>query len=234
VGTIAAFAETAVTSRGPSWSSGAEPRKSANRADGCQGPGPPRSLVWFWRGPPSPASLSFCSPDMLPFQEVCVEAHVPTEQPTSCQEARVPCPDEHAGRTLHPEIAPGQGPAPSLRLIGRFCGRTSFERVARSGSRARAGVLWCTYVLDPLVSPPQVAYAVGRATGTAVVRNRLRRRLRALLTKMDPPLGGGLYLFGVTQGAAQRSFDELAFDLSQLMIRMQPPPQPRPLASTPG
>jgi len=88
-------------------------------------------------------------------------------------------------------------------------------------------VLWCTYVLDPLVSPPQVAYAVGRAAGTAVVRNRLRRRLRALLTTTHPPLHGGLYLLGVTRGAARRSFDELAFDLSQLIDRMQPPPQLR-------
>ena len=71
------------------------------------------------------------------------------------------------------KVSPGQGPAPSVRLIGRFRGRTSFERVARSGSRARAGVLWCTFVLDPLISPTEVAYAIGRAVGPAVTRNRI-------------------------------------------------------------
>jgi ribonuclease P protein component len=105
-------------------------------------------------------------------------------------------------------------------LIGRVRGRASFERIAQTGSRVRAGVLWCTFVLDPLVSPPQVAYAVGRAVGTAVTRNRLRRRLRSLLVQQYPHLPGGLYLIGATPDAARQSFDELAFDLSRLMDRI--------------
>jgi RNase P protein component len=60
-----------------------------------------------------------------------------------------------------------------------------------------------------------VAYALGRAIGPAVVRNRLRRQLRALLA--GAPLAPGWYLIGAKPIATQRSRSELAFDLSQLV-----------------
>jgi RNase P protein component len=59
-----------------------------------------------------------------------------------------------------------------------------------------------------------VAYALGRAIGPAVVRNRLRRRLRVLID--DVSLPPGLYLIGAQPDAAQRSGSELAFDLVHL------------------
>ena len=83
-------------------------------------------------------------------------------------------------------------------------------------------MLWCTFVLDPHVMPPQVAYAIGRAVGPAVTRNLVRRRLRSLLQQNYPNLPGGLYLFGAVPGVAQQSFSELMFDLSRLMIRVSP------------
>ncbi|HEX2785655.1 MAG TPA: ribonuclease P protein component, partial [Ilumatobacteraceae bacterium] len=64
----------------------------------------------------------------------------------------------------------------------------------------------------------RVAYALGRAIGPAVVRNRLRRRLRALLD--DVSLPPGLYLIGAQTDAAQRSGSELAFDLNRLVGSM--------------
>jgi ribonuclease P protein component len=60
-----------------------------------------------------------------------------------------------------------------------------------------------------------VAYALGRAIGPAVVRNRLRRRLRALLTATTLP--AGFYLIGAQPIAAQRSKNELEFDLLKLV-----------------
>ena len=62
-----------------------------------------------------------------------------------------------------------------------------------------------------------VAYAIGRAVGPAVTRNRVRRRLRALVQIKFTALPAGLYLVGATPAAAQRSFDELSFDLDRLV-----------------
>jgi RNase P protein component len=64
-----------------------------------------------------------------------------------------------------------------------------------------------------------VAYALGRAIGPAVVRNRLRRRLRVML--VDSSLPPGLYLIGAQAGAARRSSSELAFDLDRLVASVR-------------
>jgi ribonuclease P protein component len=100
-------------------------------------------------------------------------------------------------------------------LIWRIRERSAFTRLAREGKRTRAGVLWCTYLPDPVATPPRVAYALGRAIGPAVVRNRLRRQIRALLD--DASLPPGWYLVGAQPAAAQRSRDELVFDVQRLL-----------------
>lgn len=57
-----------------------------------------------------------------------------------------------------------------------------------------------------------VAYAIGRAVGGAVVRNRIRRRLRELMvTRVDN--SDGLFLVGVTPQAADLDFSGLAEEL---------------------
>ena len=178
-----------------------------------------RSLLQFWRNleVARVGSFVFCSTSVLPVEEVCVEAHLSAQQSATRQEARLSRPNEYQRWPSRLESSACQGPAPSVSLIGRCSGRASFERLARTGSRARAGVLWCTFVLDPLASSPMVAYAIGRAVGPAVTRNRVRRRLRALVQSKCTDLPAGLYLVGVTPAGAQRSFGELSFDLDRLV-----------------
>ena len=105
-------------------------------------------------------------------------------------------------------------------MIWRIRERSAFTRLAREGRRTRAGVLWCTYIPDPAATPPRVAYALGRALGPAVVRNRLRRRLGASLRNISLP--PGLYLIGAQPTAAQRSRSELLFDLDRLVASIRP------------
>ena len=52
--------------------------------------------------------------------------------------------------------------------------------------------------------PPRVAYAIGRSVGGAVVRNRLRRRLRAAIAAEAARHGvpAGWYLIGAGPDAA--------------------------------
>ena len=106
-------------------------------------------------------------------------------------------------------------------MIWRIRERSAFTRIASDGRRARAGVLWCTYFLDPLDSatPPRVAFAFGRAFGPAVVRNRVRRQLRVMLRSAasSGQLPPGDYLFGGQPSAVGKPAAELQFDLNKLL-----------------
>jgi len=67
----------------------------------------------------------------------------------------------------------------------------------------------CT-VVGPATEPPRVAYAVGRPVGGAVVRNRVRRRLRASTRAHAAVLTPGhAYLVHAAPGAATSSYGEL-------------------------
>jgi ribonuclease P protein component len=71
--------------------------------------------------------------------------------------------------------------------------------------------------------PPRVAFAVPRKVGTAVVRNRLRRQVRAHLGRHDVVGAGlepGAYLVALRPGAAETSRDELLTDLDRCLQRL--------------
>jgi ribonuclease P protein component len=104
-------------------------------------------------------------------------------------------------------------------LIDRVRERDAFVRLRRDGVRVRADPLWCSFVLDPDLSPPQVAFAIGRAVGTAVQRNRLRRRLRVVLAEATLP--PGLYLIGARERACERTFVELRRHVTTLADQVQ-------------
>lgn len=70
---------------------------------------------------------------------------------------------------------------------------------------------------DPSL-PPRVAYAVGKRVGPAVVRNRVRRRLRAATMAHRAQLQpGGAYLFGAAPAAASASFAEIDAAMGELL-----------------
>jgi ribonuclease P protein component len=104
-------------------------------------------------------------------------------------------------------------------LIGRIHERTIFRRLRREGVSVRVGPLWCSVLLDPSVSVPHVAYALGRATGPAVVRNRLRRQLRNIVRSNDAALPGGWFLIGADARATSMTFAELSLLTADLLHR---------------
>jgi ribonuclease P protein component len=104
-------------------------------------------------------------------------------------------------------------------LIDRVRERDAFVRLRRDGARVRADPLWCSFVLDPDLVPPQVAFAIGRAVGSAVSRNRLRRRLRAVLANSDVP--PGLYLIGARVPACEHTFADLEHSVAELLRKVR-------------
>lgn len=135
------------------------------------------------------------------------EAHLPTEQSSPVQEARLPSPDEHSRRARRAEVAARQGPLPAVRLIATLSGRGDFQRLRSEGRRWSSGPVWCLYRPAEPTAPPRVAFAIGRTVGSAVVRNRLRRRLREILRRADLPAGD--FLVGISPAGAAASFDVL-------------------------
>lgn len=144
------------------------------------------------------------------------EAHVPAQQPEAQEEARVPAPDEDPGRSGRAEGPPSAGPQATLRLIWRVRDRGTFEALGRASARSVGPVRLRIVPTDP--GPPRVAYAVGRSVGHAVERNRLRRRLRAVVRLHGDLLHPDTaYLLSAGPRAAAMSPDELAGAVAPLL-----------------
>ena len=62
-----------------------------------------------------------------------------------------------------------------------------------------------------------MAYAINRQVGSAVVRNRLRRRLRAIMAEQAPSLPAGAYVVRTGPGGPSLGFDELKVAMSQAL-----------------
>ena len=91
------------------------------------------------------------------------------------------------------------------RTVGRITRRAAFAELQRSRARGASGPVRVTFL--PVGTEeegvfPQVAYAIGRHCGSAVVRNSLRRRARAVVRSTAPDLARGTYLVRLEPGAA--------------------------------
>jgi ribonuclease P protein component len=92
-----------------------------------------------------------------------------------------------------------------------------------AGRRYFRGALTMTCVRSAESGPPRVAYAVPRSVGNAVVRNRVRRRLRALVQQHASDLRDGhAYLIGAAPRAADASVADLDHALSDLLSVTEP------------
>lgn len=67
----------------------------------------------------------------------------------------------------------------------------------------------------------KVAYAVGKGAGSAVVRNRIRRRLRPLLASHAELLPTGYLLIGASSEVATMPSPELAKQVVALVERLR-------------
>ena len=86
-----------------------------------------------------------------------------------------------------------------------------------------------TFLLhDPSSDTPHpaaaVAWAIPRRVGVAVTRNRIRRRLRAILADehRTAPLPAGAYVFHVDPPAAGLSFEGLSVAMHDVLAAIRP------------
>jgi len=164
------------------------------------------------------------------------EENISTEQPEAGQAPRVPSPDVDLGRPGDPVGSAPQGSRQVVGLIWSVRDRATFQALRRSRARVRRGPVTITWVPGDPSEPPRVAYAVGRSAGGAVVRNRIRRRLRSVSREAGPLLRPGAYLVGAHAGVSSLSYRELRATVCEALATLAtkepttPPERPATVA----
>ena len=96
--------------------------------------------------------------------------------------------------------------------------RSDFLRAARGIRRVAPG-LTLEICANPAYPKPRVGFTASRKVGGAVVRNRAKRRLRAVAAEVLAAQGlpGTDYVLVARQGTVSRPFDALKSDLAEAL-----------------
>lgn len=158
-------------------------------------------------------------------EEESSEAHLPAQRPSSLQAPRVPEADVDQGRARRAAQPPPQGPRSPVSLIAPLRDRRTLSTVREQGRRGRSGPVTVRHVGSAEGDRCVVAFAIGRRTGTAVVRNRIRRRLRAALGELlaAGAVPAGAMVISAGAPVARAPFPAVRRDLERALVRASTP-----------
>jgi len=108
-----------------------------------------------------------------------------------------------------------------VRRRDRLSGRRRFAAVRAERISASSGALRVHLAPNGL-DHPRLGFAIPKSVGGAVVRNTVRRRLRAALQPRRPELDGFDVVVRVRAEAAGQAFAELDADLGRCLERALP------------
>jgi ribonuclease P protein component len=150
------------------------------------------------------------------------EAHLPAEQSRPQAPSRVPVPHGDRGRPQGAERAPRPRPQEAQRL-GIIRKRADFV-AANGGKRASTpGFLLLVRDREDADATMRVGFTVTRKIGGAVVRNRIKRRFRALAREIIPASGlsgADHVMIGRAKGV-EREFSLLRSELADALDRLR-------------
>jgi ribonuclease P protein component len=112
-----------------------------------------------------------------------------------------------------------------VSALWRVRDRATFAELRRHGRRGRSGPISVTWLPGEAGVPPRLACSIGRRAGSAVARNRLRRRIRAVVAESAARLPPGTYLVGAGPAAADLTYGELR---DTVLTAIADLPQPAP------
>jgi ribonuclease P protein component len=155
------------------------------------------------------------------------EADLSAEQPGACAPARLPRPDGNSRRPQRDPCASRPGPqqAVGVKAVG-LTGLTQRKDylAANAGRRApMPGFVLLVRMREDGDSAMRLGITVTKKIGNAVVRNRMKRRFRALAREILPTLGlpGADHVLIGRQGGVERPFDELKSELAKACAKVR-------------
>jgi len=150
------------------------------------------------------------------------EAHLPAEQSRPRTAPRVPSPQRDSGRPQDSERAPRSRPQEAQRLVTL---RKRADFLAANAGKRAATPGFVLLVRDRADSDAaiRVGFTVTKKIGGAVVRNRMKRRFRALAREIMPAegLSGADHVMIGRAGGIERDFQLLRSDLSGALLRVR-------------
>ena len=147
------------------------------------------------------------------------ETYVPAQHPPPSQETWLSDAHGDPGRPSGSQGPPSGRPPQADGLILAVSTRARFASFDRA-IHARSGVLNVRFVPVPQTAGLEVAFAIGKKTGNAVVRNRIRRRIREALRLegCSGRLPAGAIMISASAKTLAVPFDELRAEVSRLIL----------------
>ncbi len=156
------------------------------------------------------------------------EAHIPAEQSRAQAPARIPRPQGNRGRTQGSGRPPRAGPQEAVRLspaerLATISRRADFLAANRGRRAPTPGFVLLVRERQDGDPAMRLGITVTRKIGSAVIRNRMKRRFRELARRVLPEAGvpGADHVMIGRAGGIERPFDQLQGELRGALAKIR-------------
>ena len=108
-----------------------------------------------------------------------------------------------------------------LARAARLRNADDFRQTLREGRRCGTRTISIHALFDDSAAPPRVGFVVAKTVGVAVRRNRVKRRLRAVVRAELTRLPGGRIVIRALPAAGGADFSTLAADVCGCLNRLR-------------